>query len=161
MNVLINTYLKTYKKITIKETKLLYPLMELNGFLDKANVKEEDLGNNLEALLNMFLIKNPYVNAAAIITTEGLPILSAISHRLDETRIAAMTATLLSLAERAIGEMERGNFNELFIKGSNGYLILLQAGPHAVLMLSTTLDVQLGLLFFDCEKICEKIAFLL
>ncbi|MFX1411587.1 MAG: hypothetical protein ACFFA6_14640, partial [Promethearchaeota archaeon] len=96
MNVLINTYLKTYKKITIKETKLLYPLMELNGFLDKANVKEEDLGNNLEALLNMFLIKNPFVNAAAIITTEGLPILSAISHRLDETRIAAMTATLLS-----------------------------------------------------------------
>ncbi|MFX1315844.1 MAG: roadblock/LC7 domain-containing protein [Promethearchaeota archaeon] len=109
----------------------------------------------------MFLIKNPSVNAAAIITTEGLPILSAISHRLDETRIAAMTATLLSLAERAIKEMERGNFNELFIKGTEGYLVLLEAGPHAVLMLSTTLDVQLGLLFFDCEKICEKIAYLL
>jgi predicted regulator of Ras-like GTPase activity (Roadblock/LC7/MglB family) len=135
--------------------------MELNGYLEDREVREEDLGNNLEALLNMFLIKNPHINAAAIITTEGLPIISAISHRLDETRVAAMTATLLSLAERAIEEMERGDFNELFIKGTEGYLILVQAGPNAVLMLSTSLDVQLGLLFFESERICEKIAYLL
>jgi len=135
--------------------------MELNGYLENQKDNEEDLGHNLEALLHMFLLKNPSINAAAVITTEGLPILSAISHRLDETRIAAMSATLLSLAERAIEEMERGDFNELFIKGTEGYLILVQAGPHAVLMLSTTLDVQLGLLFFDCERICEKIAYLL
>lgn len=135
--------------------------MELNGYLENTKDNEEDLGKNLEALLHMFLLKNPNINAAAVITTEGLPILSAISHRLDETRIAAMSATLLSLAERAIEEMERGDFNELFIKGTEGYLILTQAGPHAVLMLSTTLDVQLGLLFFECERICEKIAYLI
>lgn len=135
--------------------------MELNGYLENNKVNNEDLGKNLEALLHLFLIKNPSINAAAVITTEGLPIISAISYRLDETRIAAMSATLLSLAERAIKEMERGNFHELFIKGTEGYIILVQAGPHAVLMLSTTLDVQLGLLFFECERICEKIEYLL
>jgi len=135
--------------------------MELNGYIEDPRVNDEDLGKNLEALLHMFLIKNPNVNAAAVITTEGLPIISAISHRLDETRIAAMSATLLSLAERAIKEMERRAFNELFIKGTAGYLILVQAGPHAVVMLSTNIDVQLGLLFFECERICEKIAYIL
>ena len=135
--------------------------MESNVYLEKESIEEGGFESNLEALLHMFLLKNQDVKAAAIITTEGLPIISTFPNYMNEGEIAATTATLLSLAQRAISEMDGGSFNELFIKGKEGYLILLKLGVNAVLMVSTTLDAQLGLLFFEGEQICEKITNLL
>lgn len=135
--------------------------MESNVYLEKESIEEGGFERNLEALLNMFLLKNSDVIAAAIITTEGLPIISTFPNYMNESQVAATTATLLSLAQRAISEMDGGKFHELFIRGKDGYLILLKLGVNAVFMVSTTLDAQLGLLFFEGEQICEKIINLL
>ncbi|MFX0059507.1 MAG: roadblock/LC7 domain-containing protein, partial [Candidatus Heimdallarchaeota archaeon] len=60
--------------------------------------------------------------------------------------------------ERAIIEMNKGDFDQLYVKGSDGYLLILQAGPNAVLTVSTSKDVRLGLILLDCRRTCEKIA---
>jgi predicted regulator of Ras-like GTPase activity (Roadblock/LC7/MglB family) len=54
--------------------------------------------------------------------------------------------------------MEKGNFEQLYVRGDEGYLLVLQAGPNAVLTVSTTKDVRLGLIFLDCKRTTEKIA---
>jgi hypothetical protein len=69
-----------------------------------------------------------------------------------------MTAALLSLAERAALELNKGEFEQVYVKGSSGYLLVLSAGQNAVLTVSTTKDVRLGLIFLDCRRTCEKIA---
>jgi predicted regulator of Ras-like GTPase activity (Roadblock/LC7/MglB family) len=118
----------------------------------------EPTSENLDDILKKLLAAIPEVKAAAIVSAEGLPIASALPQGVDETRIAAMTAALLSLAERSVIEMEKGLFDQLYVKGSDGYLLVLQAGPNAVLTVSTTKDVRLGLIFLDCKRTCEKIA---
>jgi predicted regulator of Ras-like GTPase activity (Roadblock/LC7/MglB family) len=118
----------------------------------------EPTTDNLDEILKKLLAAIPEVKAAAIVSAEGLPIASALPQGVDETRIAAMTAALLSLAERSVIEMEKGEFDQLYVKGSDGYLLVLQAGPNAVLTVSTTKDVRLGLIFLDCKRTCEKIA---
>ena len=112
----------------------------------------------LDDILKKLLAAIPEVKAAAIVSVEGLPIASALPHGVDETRIAAMTAALLSLAERAVIEMDKGDFIQLFVKGTEGYLIVLSAGQNAVLTVSTTKEVRLGLIFLDCKRTCEKIS---
>ena len=118
----------------------------------------EPTTENLDDILKKLLSAIPEVKAAAIVSAEGLPIASALPQGVDETRIAAMTAALLSLAERSVIEMEKGEFDQLYVKGSDGYLLVLQAGPNAVLTVSTTKDVRLGLIFLDCKRTCERIA---
>ena len=118
----------------------------------------DDPAENLDDILKKLLSAIPEVKAAAIVSAEGLPIASALPQGVDETRIAAMTAALLSLAERSVIELEKGEFDQLYVKGSEGYLLVLQAGPNAVLTVSTTSDVKLGLIFLDCRRTCEKIA---
>ena len=118
----------------------------------------EPTTESLDEILKKLLSAIPEVKAAAIVSAEGLPIASALPQGVDETRIAAMTAALLSLAERSVIEMEKGEFDQLYVKGSDGYLLVLQAGPNAVLTVSTTKDVRLGLIFLDCKRTCEKIA---
>jgi len=112
----------------------------------------------LDGILKKLLAAIPEVKAAAIVSAEGLPIASALPQGVDETRIAAMTAALLSLSERAVIEMEKGLFEQLYVRGDQGYLLVLQAGPNAVLTVSTTKDVRLGLIFLDCKRTTEKIA---
>jgi predicted regulator of Ras-like GTPase activity (Roadblock/LC7/MglB family) len=118
----------------------------------------EPTTENLDEILKKLLAAMPEVRAAAIVSAEGLPIASALPQGVDETRIAAMTAALLSLAERSVIEMEKGEFSELYVKGTDGYLLVMEAGPNAVLTVSTTKDVRLGLIFLDCKRTCEKIA---
>jgi len=80
----------------------------------------------------------PEIIAISIISKEGLPIVTALPQGLDETWIAAITAANLSLAEELVIEMDNGDFDQLCIKGNNGYILLLKAGSNAVLTVSTT-----------------------
>jgi len=118
----------------------------------------EPVPETLDIILKKLLSAIPEVKAAAIVSVEGLPIASALPQGIDETRIAAMTAALLSLAERAIQEMRKGDFEQIYVKGTDGYLLVLSAGQNAVLTVSTTKDVRLGLIFLDCKRTCDKIA---
>ncbi len=118
----------------------------------------ESTPETLDIILKKLLAAIPEVKAAAIVSVEGLPIASALPQGFDETRIAAMTAALLSLAERAIQEMRKGDFEQVYVKGSDGYLLVLAAGQNAVLTVSTTKEVKLGLIFLDCKRTCDKIA---
>ncbi|MFX1278518.1 MAG: roadblock/LC7 domain-containing protein [Promethearchaeota archaeon] len=122
------------------------------------NAMGEPTTETLDDILKKLLNAIPEVKAAAIVSAEGLPIASALPQGIDETRIAAMTAALLSLAERSVIEMEKGEFEQLYVRGNEGYLLVLQAGPNAVLTVSTTKDVRLGLIFLDCKRTTEKIA---
>jgi hypothetical protein len=113
---------------------------------------------NLDSILVKLIATIPEVQAATIVSVEGEIIASALPQDVDEMTIAVMTAALLSLAESAITLIKSGEFEQLFIKGRDGYLLVLPAGLNAVLSVSTTRDVRLGLIFLDCMRTAEKIA---
>ena len=91
----------------------------------------------------------PEVKAAMIVTTEGAPIASVLPQGVDEKRVAAITASLLSISELYIDAMKKGNFDQLNLKGSDGYLLILKAGPDAILIISTSLEVRLGFILLN------------
>jgi uncharacterized protein len=112
----------------------------------------------LDDILKNLLASIPEVISAAIVSVEGLPIASALPADVDETRIAAMTAAILSLGERAAQELGKGALEQVFVRGVSGYILVMSAGPNAVLTLSTTKEVKLGLIFLDSKRTCDKIA---
>ena len=114
---------------------------------------------NLDDILKKLLLDIPEVKAAAIVTTEGLPIASVLPQGVDETRLAALTAVLHSSAKQSIIEMKKGEFDPLYVKGSNGYLLVRQAGPNALLIVSTTLDARLGLIFLGSDPKSAGVAY--
>ncbi|MHA1720928.1 MAG: roadblock/LC7 domain-containing protein [Promethearchaeota archaeon] len=112
----------------------------------------------LDDILKSLLASIPEVQSAAVVSIEGLPIASALPPEVDETRIAAMTAAILSLAERAAQEFSKGLFEQVFVRGQNGYVLTMAAGPNAVLTISTSKNVKLGLIFLDTKRTCDKIS---
>ena len=117
---------------------------------------ENNILLRLKNVLKKLLAANPDILVATITSMEGLPIISIIPQRYEESKISAMVATLLSLSERVVVEMEIGVFNQLHIKGDDGFLLVFDAEP-AVLAVSTTSYAKLGLIIFECERASRKI----
>lgn len=118
----------------------------------------ETRGNTLEGVLNELQGSIPEIEACAIVSVEGLPIVSALPTDVDEAKVAAMTAAMLTLGEKAAMELCKGNLEQVNIKGVNGWLLVVQAGLNACITVSTTANAKLGLIFLDMKRAAEKIA---
>ena len=119
--------------------------------------EENNILEKLEVVLKKLVSSNTSITMATITTVEGLPILSVLPRKANETIISAMVATLLSLAERTVVEMEIGKFKQLFIQGIEGFLLVFDA-EVAVLAVSTKRSAQLGLIIFECERAALEIS---
>ncbi len=101
---------------------------------------------------------SPDVEASALISTDGLMIASALPHGVDEDRVGAMSAALLSLGERAARELSRGTLERVLLQGERGYVIMIASGEEAVLTVMARQNAKLGLLFLDIKRAAESLA---
>jgi predicted regulator of Ras-like GTPase activity (Roadblock/LC7/MglB family) len=118
----------------------------------------ETRGDTLEGVLNELQGSIPEIEACAIVSVEGLPIVSALPTDVDEAKVAAMTAAMLTLGEKAAIELGKGVLEQVNVKGQDGWLLVVQAGMNACLTVSTTASAKLGLIFLDMKRAAEKVA---
>lgn len=112
---------------------------------------------SLTKALRMLQTGSPDVEAAALISDDGLMIASALPQNLDETRVAGMTATLLSLGTRAAAELGRGELAEVVVRGGQGYAVMIDAGRGVLLLTVANENAKLGLIFFDMRETINSI----
>lgn len=111
----------------------------------------------LAASLDDFLSTSPEVEAAAVVSADGLPMASALPPHVQEDRLAAMSAALLTLGERAADNLGKGELAQVFVEGSNGHVILMSAGGNAVLVAVTAKEAKAGLILFEMRKAAERV----
>lgn len=111
----------------------------------------------LQEILKELETEVPEIEASSVVSAEGLPIASALPKNVDEIRVAAMTAALLNMSDRASVELDKGTLNHIILKGDKGYLISMAAGENAVITVSATKDARLGYLLLFIERTAKKI----
>lgn len=104
------------------------------------------------------LNSTPEINSSAVISTDGLPIASDLQANMDEDRLAAMTAAMLSLGERSAQEVLQGDLDHSIIHTSNGYMLLFQVNKSILLTITTSKDARLGLVLFEAKRALKEIA---
>ncbi|PHQ23635.1 hypothetical protein CLH62_20360 [Marinobacter guineae] len=97
------------------------------------------------------------IEASATMTTDGYIIAAVLGKDTDQDRFAAMSASLLALAERAADEVARGEMKQLLIEGSKGLMLLVKAGGDKVLAVAAKPTVNLGRIFLEARKSAAKI----
>ncbi|MBE9506610.1 MAG: roadblock/LC7 domain-containing protein [Chloroflexi bacterium] len=101
------------------------------------------------------------VEASAIVSVDGLIIASALPPAVEEDRVSAMSAAMLSLGERIAGELGRGLLTQVYVKGDHGYVLLASVGEEAVLTVLARKGAKLGLIFLDMRRAAEDLVTLL
>jgi predicted regulator of Ras-like GTPase activity (Roadblock/LC7/MglB family) len=94
----------------------------------------------------------PDIIASAVVTADGLSLASALPSNVEEERIAAMSAAMLSLGERIAQELQRGNMEEVYIRGDEGLVLLTAVGRDAVLTALSRSEAKLGLMFLEMRR---------
>lgn len=97
------------------------------------------------------------VEASALISTDGLMIASALPTGIDEDRVGAMSAALLSAGDRG-SELGRGSTDRVLVQGEKGYVIMTSAGREAVLTILAKPNAKPGLIFLDIKRAAEALA---
>lgn len=101
---------------------------------------------------------SPDVEASAVISVDGLTLASALPDSIEGDRVAAMSAAMLSLGERISGELGRGILDQVYIRGENGFMILMAVGNDAVLTVLARKQAKLGLLFLDMRRVTQDLS---
>jgi predicted regulator of Ras-like GTPase activity (Roadblock/LC7/MglB family) len=111
-------------------------------------IRKEKLTQILEDLEGT----TPDIEASAVVSVDGLMMASALPRDVEEDRVAAMSAAMLSLGERTAKELARGELDQVYVKGSSGYVLLMAVGEEAVLTALVKEEAKLGLVFLDLKR---------
>ncbi|MFX1250165.1 MAG: roadblock/LC7 domain-containing protein [Promethearchaeota archaeon] len=112
----------------------------------------------VEALLKKTMTRVKDLLGLTVVTREGLPIASLSVAEIDEALVSAMSSAILVLAKRVTNELNRGDMNKTIIQGSDGLVVLMEAGTDALLLGVTNANARMGVVLFDMERAASAIA---
>ncbi len=100
---------------------------------------------------------SPDIEASAVVSVDGLIMASALPGDVEEDRVSAMSAAMLSLGERISGELGRGGLEQVYIRGDTGYVLVTAVGMEAVLTALARENAKLGLVFLEMRRAAEQL----
>ena len=116
-------YFLILKRLDIKRTKVT----------EKLSCDETQIGN-LRVVMNM-LINLEGVSGIALINSVGSIVSSILKEDLNDAKVAAIGATVLSVSERTCIELGHGEFNLSFIQGEDGKCLLSRIGTENIMLI--------------------------
>ncbi len=101
--------------------------------------------------------EDPDLEALVLVSLDGLPIASLLPPDSEEDRIAALSATIIALGERASEELKKGAIEQAYVKSESGYIITTGIKGLAALMVVTNKEAKLGMALFSIRKGIQEI----
>ena len=114
--------------------------------------------DRLDRAIHGLLAQTPEIEAAAVVSFDGLPMASALPQSMDEDRVAAMSAALLSLGERAAQGLGRGELSQVYIEGDSGTVFLVSADDEAVLVAVAAKGAKVGMMLYEVRRAAAAVA---
>jgi predicted regulator of Ras-like GTPase activity (Roadblock/LC7/MglB family) len=109
------------------------------------------------ARLREMQIACPDIEASAVVSVDGLIMASALPAEVEEDRVSAMSAAMLSLGDRISMELGRGALEQVYIRGDGGFVVLSAVGDEAVLTVLAREQAKLGLVFLEMRRAAEDL----
>jgi predicted regulator of Ras-like GTPase activity (Roadblock/LC7/MglB family) len=100
----------------------------------------------------------PDIEASAVVSVDGLIMASALPQDVEEDRISAMSAAMLSLGDRISSELGKAGLQQVYVRGDQGSVLLTSIGKDAVLTAMARQEAKLGLIFLEMRRAAADIA---
>lgn len=117
--------------------------------------------DKLSSVIQNFVSATSDVEGAAVVTPDGLPLAASLPGSMDEERVSAMSAAMLSLGERIGSELSRGDIERIYVEGGGGYGILTSCGEDAVFLVLANEAAKQGILMLEIKRTISELKLLL
>lgn len=115
----------------------------------------------LDSFLQNFVSSTSDVQGVALVTPDGLSLSATLPGNMDEERVSAMSAAILSLGERIAKELGRGFVEKIYVEGDQGYGILTSCGEEAVFLVLANKSAKQGVLMLEIKRALEELKLML
>ena len=112
----------------------------------------------IQEVLRSLRAVSPDIVGSAMVSTDGFIIASLLPAEVDEELVSGMAAAMLGAGERIAGELMGGSLEQTYVRGKLGYVILNAVGQDALLIVLTTPDAKLGLVFLDVKRRVQELS---
>jgi len=112
----------------------------------------------IQEILRNLRSVSPDIIGSAMVSTDGFVIASLLPNEIDEELVSGMAAALLGVGERIAAELMGGQMEQTYVRGKQGYVILNAVGTESLLIVLTTPDAKLGLVFLDIRRRVGELA---
>jgi uncharacterized protein len=115
----------------------------------------------IESILQHFVSSTNDIQGATLVSPDGLSLASVLPGGMEDERVAAMSAAMLSLGERIGSELSRGNIDRIFVEGNKGFGILTNCGEDAVLLILASESAKQGVLMLEIKRLVSELKLVL
>ncbi len=95
---------------------------------------------------------SPDVIGSAVVSNDGFMIAALLPGEIDEELVSGMAADMLGLGEKISTDLMGAKLEQTLVRSEKGYVIVNAVGAEAVLVVLTTKDAKLGLIFMDIRR---------
>jgi len=111
----------------------------------------------IQEVLRGFRTASPDIIGASVVSIEGFVIASVLPSEIDEELVSGMAAAMLGVGERISSELMGSIMEQTYVRSEKGYVVLNAVGNDAVLVLLTSKDAKLGLIFIELRRRCAEL----
>lgn len=115
----------------------------------------------IESILQNFVSGTSDIQGATLVSPDGLSLASVLPSAMDDEKVSAMSAAMLSLGERIGSELSRGSIDRIYVEGDKGYGVLTNCGEDAVLLVLASQSAKQGLLMLEIKRLTEELKLVL
>ena len=87
------------------------------------------------------------IEGAVITNSEGFVIASVLPPATDEKHLIALTTRVVSTAQRSVKELDRGGLSEVYVMGSDGYILMRSIRENVPLIVLARKDANPEIVF--------------
>ena len=115
----------------------------------------------IESIQQNFVSGTADIQGATLVSPDGLSLATVLPSAMDDEKVSAMSAAMLSLGERIGNELSRGSIDRIYVEGDQGYGVLTNCGDDAVLLVLANQSAKQGLLMLEIKRLTEELKLVL
>jgi predicted regulator of Ras-like GTPase activity (Roadblock/LC7/MglB family) len=101
---------------------------------------------------------SPDIIGAAVVSIDGFIVASVLPSEIDEELVSGMAAAMLGVAEKISSELMTSSMEQVYVRSEKGYVVINAVGSESVLVVLTTKEAKLGLVFIEVKRRCADLA---
>jgi predicted regulator of Ras-like GTPase activity (Roadblock/LC7/MglB family) len=112
----------------------------------------------MQDILRGLRTASPDIIGAAVVSLDGFIVASVLPSEVDEELVAGMAAAMLGVGERIATELMASTMEQVYVRSEKGYVVLNAVGSDSVLVVLTSKDAKLGLVFIEVKRRCAELS---
>jgi predicted regulator of Ras-like GTPase activity (Roadblock/LC7/MglB family) len=117
----------------------------------------EDIDEQLVETLRGLRQFSPYVVGSAVVTGDGFIVASELPDENYEKKVTVMAMAMLTMGQEATDELGASDLERVLVESKDSYMVMVNAGPSAILAAVAKKEVVLGLLFLALRETAAKV----